>query len=139
MKELFVLGLESALALREHETAERLLAVVEGLPPGRLPQVLQAQGSRFRARLAAERGGAGEAERLFKRAAGLFRELAMPFYLACTQLQHGEFLLTQGRAAEAEVQVGEARRAFEELRARPWLERCDAAIPGGARVHAEAT
>ena len=48
-------------------------------------------------------------------------------------------LVARGRAAEAEPLLAEAGAVFEELRARPWLERCDAVIPGGARVHAEAT
>ena len=95
--------------------------------------------SRFRAQLAAGRGEAEEAERLYKRAAGLFRELAVPFYLSITQLHHAEMLIAQGRAAEAEPLVAEAREVFERLKAQPWLERCDAVIPGGARVHAEAT
>ena len=109
------------------------------LPPGRSSQVFQAQASRFRARLAAERGEADEAERLFKRAAGLFREIAAPFYLAVTQLEHAEWLVAQGRAAEARAAARRGARGLRAAEAQPWLERCDAVIAGGARVHAEAT
>ena len=139
MKELFVLALGAAFELNDREAAERIIQAVEALPPGRSPQVVQAQASRFRARLAAGRGEGDEAERLYKRAAGLFRELAIPFYLAITQLDHAELLVARGRAAEAEQLLAEARKVFEGLKARPWLERCDAVIAGGARVHAEAT
>jgi len=59
----------------------------------------------------------------FKRAAGSFRELGMPFWLAVTLLQHGEWLVAQGRAEEAEPHLAEAGETFERLEARPWLER----------------
>jgi ATP/maltotriose-dependent transcriptional regulator MalT len=139
MKEMFALALTAAFELDDHQAAERIIQHVEALPPGRLPQVVQAHVSRFRAQLAAGRGEGEEAERLYKRAAGLFRELAVPFYLSVTQLHHAEMLVAEGRAADAEPLLAEAGAVFEKLRARPWLERCDAAIPGGARVHAEAT
>jgi ATP/maltotriose-dependent transcriptional regulator MalT len=139
MKELFVVAAGAAFELNDHARVESVLAIVESLPPGRSSQAYQAQVSRFRARLAAERGEADEADRLFKRAAGLFREIATPFNLAVTQLEHAAWLVREGRAAEAEPLVAEAREVFQELKAQPWLERCDAAIPGGARVHAEAT
>jgi class 3 adenylate cyclase/tetratricopeptide (TPR) repeat protein len=125
MKEVFATTVEAALRLHDHAKAEELLEIAESLPPGRSPQALQAQSSRFRARLAAERGETEEAERRFKRAAGLFREIAMPFYLAVTQLEQAEWLVGQGRAAEAEPLLAEARETFERLEARPWLERAE--------------
>ncbi len=45
---------------------------------------------RFRGRIAAATNG-DDAERLFKGATGLFRELALPFYLAATQLEYAEW------------------------------------------------
>ena len=56
-------------------------------------------------------------------AAGIFREFGLPFWLAVTQLEHGEWLVEQGRAQEAEPLLGEARETFERLEAKPWLER----------------
>ena len=139
IKELFVIALDAALALDDLEQAEEVLAIVEAIPPGSSSQYLQAQASRFRARLAAVRVETEEADRRFKRATGLFREIAAQFYLAVTQLEHGEWLTGQGRADEAEPLLAEAGETFERLEATPWLERLDAALPGGARVHAEAT
>ena len=139
IKELFVIALDAALALNDLEQAEEVLAIVEEIPPGSSSQFLQAQASRFRARLAAGRAETDEADRLSKRATGLFREIATQFYLAITQLEHGDGWSRQGRAAEAEPLLAEAREVFEGLKGRPWLERCDAVIAGGARVHAEAT
>jgi hypothetical protein len=125
-KEGFVVGVEAALKLGDLAAVEELLTVVEGLPLGRQPQFLRAQASRFRGHLAALRDEPEEAERRFKGAVGLFRELAVPFYLAVTELEHGEWLTGQRRAAEAEPLLAEAHVIFEGLAAAPWLERCGA-------------
>ena len=135
-KQAFVTAVEAALELGDLNKAEELVAVVEALPPGSSPQFLQAQSARFRARLATNRSDAAEAERRFKGAAGLFREMAVPFYMAVTQVEHGEWLVGQGRAEEAETLLVEAREIFERLEARPWLER--AARATGVRQQAEA-
>jgi len=54
---------------------------------------------------------------------GLFQELAVPFHLAVTRLEHGEWLAVEGRAEEAEPLLVEAREVFERLEARRWLDR----------------
>jgi class 3 adenylate cyclase/tetratricopeptide (TPR) repeat protein len=136
MKELFVVALAAAFELNDAVAVERILGILDQLPPGHSSQVLQAQASRFRARLCAEREETDEADRLFKRAAGLFRELAMPFYLAAVQLEHAEWLAGQGRGGEAEALLAEAREVFERLRTTPWLERCDAVLVPVARIAA---
>ena len=103
--------------------AEELLAIVNTLPPGGSPLFLQAHSLRFRARLAGRSMKPEEADRLFARAGGLFRELAIPFYLAVTLLEQGEWLLTQDRGDEAQPLLAEAHATFERLEATPWLER----------------
>jgi tetratricopeptide (TPR) repeat protein len=118
-------ALEAALALGERERAEQLLEQIETLPPGRLPPSLRAHAARFRARLAAASGESGQAEAGFAAAASTFREFSMPFWLAVTLLEHGESLVGQGRADEAESLLAEVRETFERLEAKPWLERVD--------------
>jgi hypothetical protein len=59
----------------------------------------------------------------FKTAAAGFREYNFPFWLAVTELEHGEWLVAQGRAGEAEPLLSEAREIFDRLEATPWLER----------------
>ena len=120
VKEAFALSVQAAFELNDLGKAEELIAAVDRLPPGRYPQFLRAQSSRFKARLASD---ASEAERNFKSASGLFRELAVPFYLAITELEHGEWLAGEGRVEEAEPLLAEAREIFERLEAAPWLER----------------
>ena len=123
VKESLVVAVEAALALDDVSRAEELLAVVNTLPPGGSPQFLQAHSARFRARLAARREDSDEADRLFRRAGGLFRELAFPFYLAVTLLEQGEWLMAQDRGEDSEPLLAEARDIFERLEAKPWLER----------------
>jgi predicted ATPase/class 3 adenylate cyclase len=131
VKESFAVAVEAAFALGDLSRAEELVSIVDGLPHGHSPQFLQAQSSRFRARLAAGRVAAEEADRLFRRAAGLFRELAFPFYLALVLLEHGEWLVTQERKEDAEPLLAEAHQLFERLEANPWLERVERlAAPG---------
>jgi class 3 adenylate cyclase/tetratricopeptide (TPR) repeat protein len=130
VKESFVVAVEAALALDDVSRAEELLAVVDGLPPGGSPQFLQAHSYRFHARLAVRGRNLEEADRLFRRGVGLFRELGFPFYLAVTLLEQGEWLVAQGRGDEAEPPLAEAHEIFERLEAKPWLDRLDAAQAG---------
>ena len=130
VKEAFVVAVEAALALGDVSRAEELLAIVDTLPPGGSPLFLQAHSARFRARLAARGADHEEADGLFRRGVGFFRELGFPFYLAVTLLEQGEWLVAQGRRGEAEPLLGEARETFERLEAKPWLDRVDAVQAG---------
>ena len=127
LKIAFPRALEAALALGDRERAEQLLATIEALPPGRLAPILRAHAARFRARLAGLDGERGKAERGFATAASVFREYGMPFYVAVTLTDHGEWLTAEGRADEAEPFLAEARETFERLGATPWLARVDSA------------
>jgi tetratricopeptide (TPR) repeat protein len=123
VKEAFVVAVEASLELGDTDKAAEQIGWVDALPPGRSPQFLQAQAARFRATLAAAAGEAAEAERLFKQAAGRFRELSIPFSLAVAQLEHAEWLVREGRKTDAEPLFAEASEIFSRLRATPWLER----------------
>ncbi|MGQ0668240.1 MAG: tetratricopeptide repeat protein [Actinomycetota bacterium] len=134
VKDGFVEAVEAAFAVEDTGTVERLLGVVDGLPQGRRPQYLDAHSRRFRSRLAASRGESDRVEPGFKNATGMFREMAVPFWMAVTLLEHGEWLVAQGRSDEAKSLLDEAREIFERLRARPWLERLERTGVGAARV-----
>ena len=107
-----------------YDEVEELIARIDSIPPGRRPPSLRAQSARFRARLAAARGEHEGVEQGFKTAAGIFREHGLTFPLAVTELEHGEWLVAQGRGDEAEQLLAEAREIFERLEATPWIERC---------------
>jgi len=130
-KESYIVAVDAALALGDHERAARLIASVEAMEPGTRPQSMAAQAMRHRALLAVAAGEDDRAEQLFRRASALFRELATPFPMAVTMLEHGEWLAAAGVAAEAAVLRAGAGEVFAGLEARPWLERLDRA-PGEA-------
>ena len=119
----FVWGVEAAFALGNLGKVEELLAAVEVLPPGHRPPLLQAQATRVRARLAAARGERDGVEVGFKAAAGMLRELGLPFWLAVTLLEYAEWLAKDGDAKRAEPLLTEARAIFMGLGAQPWLDR----------------
>jgi hypothetical protein len=106
-------ALEAALALGETAKAEELLAFIEELPAGQRPPFLETNAIRIRARVAGDAPGLADA-------AGRFRSMSMPFWLAVTQLEQAE---TLGPGGTAEALLGEARATFERLGAIPWLER----------------
>jgi hypothetical protein len=135
LKEAFVIGLEAAFAVDDMERVEELLAIVETLPPGRSSRFLEAHAQRFRARLAARQAGAGDADGLFALAARGFREIGFRFYLAVTLLEHSEWLARDERGAEVEPLLAESREIFEQLDARPWLERAAQLAPEQPPAH----
>jgi class 3 adenylate cyclase/tetratricopeptide (TPR) repeat protein len=120
------LALEAALALGMRERAEALVAQIESLPPGQLAPSIRAHAARFRGRLAAAAGDERNADSSYVAAGSIFREFAMPFWLAITQTEHGEWLAGTGRVDEAEPLLDEARETFERLAAKVWLERLQA-------------
>jgi tetratricopeptide (TPR) repeat protein len=120
---------EAALALGDLDKAEALLAVAAALDPGELTPFLQANTARLRARLDAAHGNQERVEEHLRSAAVLFREFGLPFYLAVSQLEHAEWLVAQGRSDEAQPLLAEARQAFEQLEAAPWLERVARVFP----------
>jgi tetratricopeptide (TPR) repeat protein len=135
VKVSFPQALEAALALGDRDRAEHVLETIEALPPGILAPSLRAHAARYRARLAAQDGERSKAEHRFATAAAIFREYGMPFWLAITLTEHGEWLVTEARAEDAEPMLAEARATFERLEAKPWLERVETAVgrPGTER------
>ena len=126
-KRAWVEGVEAALELSDAEKAEELLSIAESLDPGELTPFLQASALRLRARLEVAHGGVEGIDERLVSAAALFREFGMVFHLAVTELEHGEWLVGQGRRDEAEPLLVEAREIFERLEAKPWLQRLAAA------------
>jgi predicted ATPase/class 3 adenylate cyclase len=136
IKELEVTAAEAALALGDVETLAELISAVDAIPTGRSSHFLRAHSTRFRAHLAERAGEPETADRLFRGAIGLWREIAAPFHLAVVELEHAEWLADHGRAAEAEPLLAEAREIFGRLEATPWLARADVVAPTRSEVHA---
>jgi len=113
-----------------------LLARIDALRTGEISSFMDDHRSRYRARMAAAHGRDREAATGFKAAARVFREYGLVFWLAVTQLEHGEWLVGKGRAEETEPLIAEARKTFERLSANPWLERAAHVSPVAAESEA---
>ncbi|HEY7208439.1 MAG TPA: adenylate/guanylate cyclase domain-containing protein [Gaiellaceae bacterium] len=123
-REAFILAVEARLALEDLDGAEALIAEqIDALPVGKAPQYLRAHCARFRALIAAWRAQDDLVEPGFRRAAATFREIAVPFSLGVCLLEHGEWLVGEGRRTEAEPLLDEALGLFGRLGAKPWLDR----------------
>jgi hypothetical protein len=123
VKLAFVEAVEAAFTLDDLALAESLLDDWEQLPPSRRTPFAEAHCSRLRARLAAELGQVYAVEPGFARATALFRQLSMPFEVALTVLEHGEYLVAQDRTTEAEPRLEDGRETFDRLKAKPWIAR----------------
>ena len=115
--------MEAALAGDDLATADEWLSRIEAMKPGEIPPYLRAQALRLRARMAEVEGQRESIEPGFKAAAGLFREIGIPFWLAVTLLEHAEWLAREHRIDEVVPLAAEADTIFERLAATPWLER----------------
>jgi hypothetical protein len=124
----FVEAVEAAFALGDVAKAGDLVGTSEALDPGERTPYLQAHTARLRARLIAANGSADGIDERFRAAAAVFREFGFVFYVAQTQLEHGEWLIGVARGEEAEPLLADARKAFERVGAAPWLERVEAAL-----------
>ncbi len=120
----FLHALEAARALADSAKLNELIEAVEALPAGLRPPFLDAIAHRFRAHLAGDDPGA---DRHFTTAEAQLRAHELPFHLAVAQLEHAEWLTSQERAGDAAPLLAQARQTFEQLDAKLWLERLDAA------------
>jgi class 3 adenylate cyclase/tetratricopeptide (TPR) repeat protein len=120
VKQGIVEAIEAAFTLGESAKIDELLASIESIPIGSRPPYLDAQAKRFRARIDGDPSG-------YDAAAAIFRGLDIPFWLAVTLLEHGEWLVSEDRPSEAEPLLAPANDIFAALKARPWLARVTAA------------
>jgi class 3 adenylate cyclase/tetratricopeptide (TPR) repeat protein len=123
VRECFARAIEAAFDLADLDRVEELLGLIAAERPSGASPSLRAHLDRFQARVATARGPGDQVEPRFKSSAAAFRELGMPFPLAVTLLEHGEWLTGQGRADDARMLLNEAAEIFQRLKAAPWLER----------------
>src|SRR5207247_4496000 len=108
LKAEFPEAIEAAFELGDLAKVESLLRMLDDLPLGHRPRYLEAHSMRFKARLDAARAEDEAVEARFKNAAGMFIEMAVPFWAAVAQLEHAEWLAERGRAADAEPLIASA-------------------------------
>jgi hypothetical protein len=119
----FMWSLEAALAIGDRAKVEEVIGRIEAIPPGLRPPSLGAHAGRARARLAES---VELATAHLAAAEAVFRDLGLRFWLGVSLLEHAEVLIADGQGDEAEPMLAEAGAIFEELRARPWIERAAA-------------
>jgi len=99
---------------------------VTARPYGHITPYLRCQLPRVRALINAAAGNDDGVERDLVAAAKALREFGASYWLGRTLLEHAEWLIARGREIQAPALAADAARIFEELRARPWLERATA-------------
>jgi DNA-binding CsgD family transcriptional regulator/tetratricopeptide (TPR) repeat protein len=107
------------------EEAAELLAFHEAAAMRRGRRSMVARLARVRGRLEAARGDFAAAETAFQRGLADITELAMPFQRALLELAYGQALRRAGQRRAAAHQLQSARDRFNQLMAKPYLERCD--------------
>jgi tetratricopeptide (TPR) repeat protein len=124
------LALQAALAVKDVERAESVVARVGALPRGERTPELDGTIRGYGARTAARRGeDTAEIEEGFRAAERIFLEIGDPFRRAQHLLAHAEWLATTGRSDEALVVGGQAAEIFRTLRATPWIECAEKLAP----------
>jgi tetratricopeptide (TPR) repeat protein len=118
-------AVDSAVRLGEVKKAQELMAIVEPLPAGRPGLLVEGELAKVRALLAIATGDGESVEPQFRVAEARLREVGTPLRLALVLLEHGEWLVAQGRQDEGGPLLVEAREIFERLGAKPSLERVD--------------
>jgi DNA-binding CsgD family transcriptional regulator len=107
------------------EEAAKFLMPHEELAAARGRRSSIAMLARVRGRLEAAAGRPEAAETAFQRALEEVEHVPLPFCRALIELAHGEVLRRQGHRRAAADQLQAAHDRFAELRAEPYLERCD--------------
>jgi class 3 adenylate cyclase/tetratricopeptide (TPR) repeat protein len=123
IKRALARGIEAALELGDLEAADGMLDMVRQARPGMITPLLRGQAARLGARLSALRGDNDAAEAGFVAAIAAFRDVGVLFELGEALLELAEWLSGQGRSEEAKPYAVESRSLFEQLAARPWLDR----------------
>jgi tetratricopeptide (TPR) repeat protein len=121
---VWLLASEMAVASDRDDVLGDLIDLVASRPPGHIPPFLRAETLRLQAGLA-QRSGAplDSAETDLNSALHTMEELGYPYWRALAELDLGRFLAGDDRADEAEKPLLSAAETFEELGARPALDR----------------
>jgi class 3 adenylate cyclase/tetratricopeptide (TPR) repeat protein len=119
-------AIDHALAARDVGGAEKLLRLVTDRPWGHVTPYLRCQLPRVRALINAAAGKDDGVERDLVAATKALAEFGARYWTGRALLEHAQWLIGQSRSIEAPALAVHAARIFEELGAKPWLERATA-------------
>ncbi|HEV3123128.1 MAG TPA: adenylate/guanylate cyclase domain-containing protein [Candidatus Dormibacteraeota bacterium] len=128
--QIFKIGIDAALALGDLDRADALVRRVDQARGRECSTWLRGLAQHARGRIAAARGQHDRVVPSFAAALQALRSIDVPFDLAVTLLEQGEWLAGQGRRDDAGPLLMEAQGIFESLKAAPWLERVGRALNG---------
>ena len=129
----FTEAVESAFAVDDLQMVRRQLASATARLSAAGTRILQVHAMRFQARLDALEGRHADVQRTLLSVIAMFQQRQMPFWVAVTRLELGEWMVLRGRREEADGLLSDARASFVELAASPWIERVEAtAVDAGA-------
>jgi class 3 adenylate cyclase/tetratricopeptide (TPR) repeat protein len=126
-------AVEAAFALGRNAEVEELIGLASRHFPAGIQPSVDAHTLRWKARLI-DRVDENDSGALLRKAVDAFERLGRPFWLAVTQAELGEWLITRGRDDDARAALEQARVGFTELGAEPWLGRVDAALHRGLPI-----
>lgn len=123
-----LLAAEAMLGTRRLEDARRIVNELEAALGGSDHHGIHVEIWRLRGALEHARGRTGEARAAFLNGQEAAKTAASPLAQARLELGHGHFLRKAGNRRAAIVALRAARERFAALRARPFVERCDAEL-----------
>ena len=118
-------ALEAAFALRAEAEIDELLDFATHRTGGDRSALLDGHRLRFTARLSSARGEDEKAVTMYAAAMTMLEETRNVFWQAVVRLEAAEHHVEHGRPAEAARLLAQARPVFEQLGARPGLDRVE--------------
>jgi len=119
---------EAALAATDSNDADASAAELEQLADTYRTHALRAAAARARGQVDLARANAAAAVDAFRRERRLWQELSAPYETARARASLGEALLTGGHSESAIMELRSAAATFEQLKAKPDLERTRALL-----------
>jgi ATP/maltotriose-dependent transcriptional regulator MalT len=123
---------------RRLDEADRTLRLFEDLARTRSRRSSIAAAGRVRGCLEGLRGQPEAARAAFNDSIDHLAGLCMPFEEGLTRLEYGRFLRRHGRRRAAVAEMSIARSLFAELRAQPFIARCDTELCNSPQAPAAA-
>jgi len=123
---------EAALAGTDPSDADVSATEMELLADTYGTHALRAAAARARGLVDLFQGSAAAAADAFRRERRLWQELSAPYETARARVSLGEALLAGGRSEAAIMELRSAKAAFEQLKAKPDLERAQAVLDRAA-------
>jgi DNA-binding CsgD family transcriptional regulator len=123
-----ILHVEALLGLGRLEEAERVITEIEGMALVRDPPAARLEVLRLRGAIEDAKGNGERAQRALAEGDSLAAQHELPFGHALLEITYGRSLRRTGQRREAVTHLRSARQTFATMRARPYIDACDAEL-----------